>query len=232
MSITENFQRIRESLPENVRLVVAAKQRLPEELREVIAAGATDIGENYVQETEAIHAALGELAGQVRWHLIGHLQTNKINKILPIVDTIQTVESIKKADAIDKRVSNAGKQILSVLIEVNVGEEDSKAGIDPHFENLRRLALHISELSHLQLEGLMTIGPLGGDPEDSRPYFQKTRQLFDRLNALEHPGIQLTTLSMGMTHSYGVAIEEGATMVRIGTAIFGPRSCRIPSQPS
>jgi len=223
ISIEDNYRRLRESIPEQVTLVVAAKQRTAQEVREVIRAGATDIGENYVQQGEEAFLALDEKARTIRWHLIGHLQRNKINKALKVFDLFQTIDSIETAAAVNKRVPSSVKTVVPVLIEVNIGAEESKAGIGPQFENIQRLAMYIAGTEFLQLEGLMTIGPLAGDPEDSRPYFRQTRAIFENLNALRLPGVRMKTLSMGMSNSYRIAIEEGSNMVRVGTAIFGPR---------
>jgi len=227
MSITENYQKIRETIPEHVTIVVAAKQRNPNEIIEVIKAGATDIGENYVQEGESIYNTLIEERDKVRWHMIGHLQTNKINKALKIFDVIQTIDSLEMAQAIDKRVERAEKKVIPVYIEINIGSEISKSGIKPDYKIIEKLAKSISELEHLKLEGLMTLGPIAGDPEQSRPYFQEVRGFSEKIRELNLPGIEMKTLSMGMTNSYKVAIEEGANMVRIGTAIFGARKCKL-----
>ena len=223
MSIAENYKKIRKEIPGHVTLVVAAKQRTKEEIEKLIDAGATDIGENYVQEAQEMYGLLGEKAKKVKWHMIGYLQTNKINKVIPIFDVIQTVDSYEKAQAIDKRVEAAGKTIIPVYIEINIGEEIQKAGIKPEYGVIENLVKQISGLSHLSLEGLMTMGPRFGDPENSRPYFRKTKEIFDKIKKLNLPNVSMKTLSMGMTNSYRVAIEEGSNMVRIGTAIFGER---------
>ncbi len=162
MSIAENYKKIRKEIPGHVTLVVAAKQRTKKEIEELIEAGATDIGENYVQEAQEMYGLLGEKAKKVKWHMIGYLQTNKINKVIPIFDVIQTVESYEKAQAIDKRVEAAGKTIIPVYIEINIGEEIQKAGIKPEYEVIENLVKQISSLSHLSLEGLMTMGPRFG----------------------------------------------------------------------
>jgi pyridoxal phosphate enzyme (YggS family) len=223
MTITEHYQRIRGQIPEHVSIVIAAKQRTPEEIQEVIEAGATDLGENYVQEAERLFNALGDRGNKVRWHMIGQLQTNKINKALRVFDVIQTIDSLEKAEAIDKRVQNAGKEIIPVYVEINIGSELTKSGVPSNYEAVEKLARRISELRHVRLEGLMTLGPRFGDPEGSRPYFRTTREIFERIKGLNLSGVEMKTLSMGMSNSYQAAIEEGATMVRIGTAIFGER---------
>ena len=224
----EKYVRIRAEIPEYVHVVVAAKSRTADEIAAVAAAGATDIGENYVQEATAMRAALGERAKAFKWHLIGHLQKNKINKALPIFDVIQTVDSYAKAQAIDRRVQADGKSIIPVCIEVNIGNEDSKVGIKPQdhepFEKfLETLIRSMARLPHLHVQGLMTMGPRFGNPENSRPYFKRIRGIYDRIKNLALPHVDMRYLSMGMTNSYRVAIEEGSNMVRIGTAIFGER---------
>jgi pyridoxal phosphate enzyme (YggS family) len=231
MSIAKNYRKLREEIPDNVTIVLAGKTRTAEEIVEAIEAGATDIGENYVQEGAAMHEALGARAKDVTWHMIGHLQTNKINKALRVFDVIQTVDSLKKAIAIDKRVEAAGKSVLPVCIEINIGNEDSKAGIDPEehepFEEyMESLVYDMSSLVHLRLAGLMTMGPRFGNPEDARPYFSRTKKIFDRIRALAWPNVDMRYLSMGMTNSYRIAIAEGSNIVRIGSGVFGERTCQ------
>ena len=222
MSIKENYQRIRAEVPEHVTIVLAAKTRTVEEVIEAINAGATHIGENYVQEAEAMYAALGERLNEVEWHLIGALQKNKINKALPIFDVFQTVDSLEKAKAIDTRVARLGK-VLPVYIEVNIGSEDSKAGMPPEYEAIEQLVREVASLEHLRLEGIMTMGVFSPDPEESRPYFRQAKKIFDQLSSLDIPNVSLNTLSMGMSDSYQVAIEEGSNMIRLGTVVFGAR---------
>ena len=223
MSITENYQKIRKEIPDNVAIVLATKTRTPEEIMRTIEAGATDIGENHIQEAERMYECLGEEARKVRWHMIGTLQNNKINKALPIFDVIQTVDSLKAAVAIDRRVEKASKRILSVYIEINIGSEITKSGVEPDCEIIESLAREMSKLGHLSLEGLMTMGPRVENPKDSRPYFRKTRDIFERIRDLNLPNVDMKTLSMGMTNSYKVAIEEGSNMVRLGTIVFGKK---------
>ncbi|MFH1360362.1 MAG: YggS family pyridoxal phosphate-dependent enzyme [Candidatus Omnitrophota bacterium] len=223
MNLKENYQRIRSEIPSHVTLVVAVKQRSPNQVTEMIGAGATDIGENYVQEAQRMIDALGEKAKKVKWHMIGELQTNKINKALPVFDMIQTVDSVEKAEAMDKRVAAAGKKKISCLIEVNIAGETCKSGAKGDYDAVEQIARRISTLDHLRLEGLMTMGPLSEDPEESRPYFKAAKTIFDQLKSLSLPNGEMKTLSMGMSASYKAAIEEGANMVRLGTALFGPR---------
>ena len=231
MSISANYAKIAQQVPDYVTIVVSCKTRTAEEIEEVINAGATDIGQNYVQEAGQIYSALRKKAAKVRWHMIGHLQTNKINKALRIFDVIQTIDSLEKAASIDKRVERTRKQIMPIFIEINIGSEDSKAGSRPDehepFEDyMENLIRDMSRFEHLRVEGLMTMGPRFGNPEDVRPYFRRTRRIFEKIKALDIPNIDMKYLSMGMTNSYKVAIEEGSNMIRIGTAIFGERNGR------
>ncbi|MBN2467266.1 MAG: YggS family pyridoxal phosphate-dependent enzyme [Deltaproteobacteria bacterium] len=222
MTITERYQKIRTEIPEDVTIVLAAKTRSLEEVIEVIDAGATDIGENYIQEAEQIYRALGDKAEKVRWHMIGPVQKNKINKALEIFDVIQTIDSLRKADQVNKRAERMGR-VVRVLLEVNVGREATKAGVDPLYGDITQLAEDISRLEHVMLCGLMTMGPLREDPEESRIFFKLTKKLFDEIKARGIPGINFDTLSMGMSNDFKVGIEEGATMVRLGTIVFGAR---------
>jgi pyridoxal phosphate enzyme (YggS family) len=215
--IKEKVEKILGELPEGVQLVGAAKTRSPEEVKEAIEAGINIIGENYVQEAESAFQEIGPL---VKWHMIGHLQSNKAKKAVRLFDMIETVDSVKLARAIDKACSNIDK-IMSVLIEINSGEEPQKAGVLP--EDAVSLIREIAAFKNIRIMGLMTMGPFSGDPEDARPYFKKTKKLFDKIKDIGIPGVEMTYLSMGMSNSYRVAIEEGANMIRIGTIIFGER---------
>ena len=223
MGIKETYNRIRQEIPEHVDIVIAAKQRTAAEVEEIIDAGAVHIGENYIQEAEAMYNALGEKAKKVSWHMIGELQKNKINKALKIFDIIQTVDSLEKAVDIDKRVANAEKQEVKVYIEINIGAEPAKSGIMPDEKLIEELARNIAKLDHLRLEGLMTMGPVVSNQEELRPYFRKTKKIFDKIKSLNIDNVDMKTLSMGMSDSYKIAIEEGSNMVRLGTIMFGPR---------
>jgi len=216
-AIKDNVQRMLAELPSGVELVAAAKTKTPEEILEAVEAGVRIIGENYIQEAAAAFAVVGQKA---EWHMIGHLQTNKAKKAVEIFDMIETVDSLDLAREIDKRCRAAGK-LMPVLIEINSGEEDQKAGVRP--DKAQALIADIASLKNIRIQGLMTMGPFEGDPENSRPYFKVTKNLFDQVKARNLPGADMKYLSMGMTNSYRVAIEEGANMVRIGTKIFGPR---------
>ncbi len=222
MSIAQRYQKIRKEIPDEVTIVLAGKTRTREEIEEVIEAGATEIGENYVQEAERMHSSLGEKAGEITWHMIGSLQKNKINKALQIFDVIQTVGSLHQAADIGERAGRTGR-IMPVYIEINIGSEFTKAGVEPEYEVIENLSREISGLENLRLEGLMTMGPRSGNPEDLRPCFRRTRDIFERIRDCNLPGVNMKTLSMGMSNSYRVAIEEGANMIRLGTIIFGER---------
>lgn len=215
--IKENVSKILEELPEGVSLVGAAKTRSPQEVLEAVEAGLEIIGENYVQEAERAFEAVG---GKAKWHMIGHLQSNKAKKAVTVFDLIETVDSIKLARAIDRACGKIDK-VMPILMEINSGEESQKAGVMP--EDAISLARDMSELNNIKLMGLMTMGPFAGDPEDSRPYFQKTKKLFEEIKTISLPGVEMKYLSMGMSNSYKVALEEGANVVRIGAKLFGER---------
>ncbi len=206
-----------ESLPSRVTLVAAAKTRTPEEVLAAVRGGVTAVGHNYVQEAERMVEVVGS---SVRWHLIGHLQRNKAKKAVGIFDMIETIDSVRIAEALNRHCADAGKT-MPVLIEVNSGEESSKTGVLP--EDLDGLVREIVRLSHIRLQGLMTMGPAFGDPENARPYFRLAKEAFDRLTEASIPNVEMRYLSMGMSNSYEVAVEEGANMVRIGSRLFGPR---------
>ncbi len=215
--ITENVKRLLAELPPGVELVAAAKSRSPAEVLEAVEAGVAIIGENYIQEAVEAQAAVGRGA---RWHFIGHLQTNKVRRAVELFDMIETVDSLKLGRELDKRAAEAGK-VMPVLVEVNSGREPQKFGVLP--EDVPGLVRELAALKNLRVEGLMTMGPLSADPEEARPAFRETKRLFEELRRLAIPGPTMTHLSMGMSDSYWTAIEEGATMVRIGTKLFGPR---------
>jgi len=215
--IKENVRNLFRELPPGIELVAAAKQQTPEKILAAIEAGIRIIGENYIQEAADAFQVIGR---SVSWSFIGHLQKNKVKKAVEIFDLIETVDSVELAEEINKRCQ-AGKRVMPVLIEVNSGREPQKFGVLP--EKVEELARAIIALPNLKLCGLMTMGPFEGNPEEARPYFRETKIIFEHLKSLNLPGAELTILSMGMTNSYRVAIEEGATRVRIGTKIFGPR---------
>lgn len=216
-SITDALEELCRTLPSHVTLVAAAKTRTSEEVRAAIESGLTHVGHNYVQEAEKMISTLGR---GVRWHLIGHLQRNKAKKAAELFDMVETVDSWRTAQALDRHCGAMGK-IMPVLVEINSGREPTKAGVFP--DEADDLAMRLGELRHLRLEGLMTMGPVTDEPEEARPYFQRTRETFDRLKAIDMPNADMRWLSMGMSSTYQVAIDEGANMVRIGTKLFGER---------
>jgi len=214
VGIKENVQKLLGELPAGVELVVAAKSRTAKELLEAVEAGVKIVGENYVQEAEKSYSVIENKA---KWHFIGYLQKNKVKKAVLIFDMIQTVDSVEIAREIDKRCAQMGK-VMPVLVEINSGREKQKSGVLP--EDAENLIKAISGLPNIKVTGLMTMGPRFGDPEESRPYFVTTRKIFERIKALGLPNVEMRYLSMGMTNSYPIALEEGANMVRIGTKIF------------
>jgi len=215
--IEENVKRILSELPDGVTLVAAAKTRTPDEIRRAVSAGVHAIGENYVQEAADAFSVLGRIAP---WHMIGHLQKNKVKKAVRIFDMIETVDSLELGERIDRECAKQGK-VMPVLVEVNSGREPQKAGVLP--EAVEELVRRLAELAHVKVQGLMTMGPRFGEPELARPYFRETKRLFDELQALGLANVEMRYLSMGMSNTYRIAIEEGANMVRIGSAIFGER---------
>ena len=215
--IKDNVQAILSLLPKKVSLEAAAKTRSLEEVREAIDAGITILGYNYVQEAETIFRGIGR---KVSWHLIGHLQRNKAKKAVEIFDMIETIDSLRLAEVVNRCCEATGKK-MPILIEINSGREPNKTGVFP--EQVDELAEQISQLPNIKLQGLMTMGPLFGDPEDARPYFKATKQAYDRLAKSAFPNVEMMVLSMGMSNSFLVAIEEGANLVRLGTLLFGAR---------
>ncbi|HEX9896332.1 MAG TPA: YggS family pyridoxal phosphate-dependent enzyme [Dehalococcoidales bacterium] len=216
-TIKENTESLLKELPAGVQLVVAGKDRTVEELMAAMEGGARFIGENYVQEAETAHTAIGNV---VQWHFIGHLQKNKVKRAVELFDMIETVDSLELAREIDKRCASINK-IMPVLIEVNSAREENKTGVLP--ENVTALAREIATLPHIRLMGLMTMGPTLSNPEEYRPYFALAKRLFDEIARLNLPNAEMKYLSMGMTDSYRMALQEGANVVRIGTGIFGKR---------
>jgi pyridoxal phosphate enzyme (YggS family) len=216
-AITETARRLRAEIPASVELLAAAKGRTPEEIAAAAAGGIELFGHNYAQEASRSIAALG---ARVRWHFIGHLQRNKAKLAARLFDCIETVDSARLGEALEPAAAAIGRT-MSVLIEVNIDEEEGKSGARP--EDVIDLARALSRHAHLRLEGLMTMGRLAEDPEESRASFRRARALFEELRRAGIPGADIRHLSMGMSQSYRVAIEEGATRVRIGTALFGPR---------
>lgn len=215
--IRENVHKLLAELPPGVLLVAAAKGRSPIEILEAIEAGVQVIGENYVQEAERAFSVIGRRA---QWHMIGHLQRNKAKKAVEIFDMIETLDSVKLAQELEKHCARLNR-VMPVLIEINSGREPQKSGVFP--EDAEALIREVAQFPHLKILGLMTMGPRFGNPEDARPYFHETRELFERIKALNIPNVEMKYLSMGMSNTYKIALEEGANSVRIGTKIFGER---------
>lgn len=206
--------------PSDITLVAVTKTHDAKMINDAIDAGATDIGENKAQELSAKYPDVKP----VRWHFIGHLQTNKVKTIIDKVDMIHSVDSKKLALEIDKRAKALGI-VMDILIEINVGMEESKSGVwldevKPLIEQIR------NDCDSIRVRGLMCVPPISDDPEDSRPYFREVKELFDSIRKSELTDDFFDTLSMGMSGDYEVAISEGATIVRVGSAIFGAREYR------
>lgn len=215
--IGENIEKIRKSIPEAVTIVAAAKQRSPDEIREAIKAGVCCIGENYIQQACSAREAIGDKA---QWHFIGHLQKNKVKLAVSLFDMIETIDSLSTAQALDRECQKINKK-MPILIEVNSACEPQKSGVMP--EEVEHFVAELMNFKNMSVCGLMTMGPWLSDVEKIRPFFKITKELFDTI-ALKYPGNkQWKHVSMGMSTSYKIAISEGATMVRIGEAIFGPR---------
>lgn len=231
MSIADNIARIRERIsqaaaragrsPDSVMLMAVSKVVEPERIRQAYQAGIRVFGENRVQEFDDKASVIKDLEN-IEWHLIGHLQTNKAKKAIEIFQAIDSLDSPRLAQKLDQAAQISGR-VLPVLIEINVGGEENKSGVSPDSSEMEELLRGAEKLSHLQVRGLMTIPPYTEDPEGARPYFRKLRDLRDAIAARRLSRIQMDVLSMGMTHDFEVAVEEGSTCVRIGTAIFGER---------
>lgn len=207
--------------PESIRLMAVSKTVEPERIRMALEAGITLLGENYVQEAREKIPSIGRAA---QWHMIGHLQTNKVKYVVNLFDWVHSVDRPELAQELNKRALQNDRR-LNVLIEVNVSGEASKSGIAP--QQATGLARLISTLPGLSLQGLMTMPPYPDNPEDSRPYFVALRNLRDEIRKAAIPGISMDELSMGMTDDFEIAIEEGATIVRVGRAIFGERIKKV-----
>lgn len=232
MSIIENLASARGRIdaaarragrhPEEIALMAVTKTFPAECIREAYDAGLRLFGENRVQEFAGKFDALRDLR-DAEWHLIGHLQTNKAAKAAELFGAIDSVDSLRLAEKLNASAQKLGKK-LAVLIEINVGGETAKSGVAPESDELTDLLRAAPSLKHLEFRGLMTIPPFIEDPQQARPYFRKLRELRDQVAARRIPAIGTDTLSMGMSHDFEVAIEEGSTCVRVGTAIFGERT--------
>lgn len=227
MSIKENMELVREQLAAacvragrnsaDVRLVAIAKTMPVEAVAEALVAGQSLIGESYVQEfVDKVEA----IAEPVEWHFVGGLQTNKVKYLAGKVALIHSVDRLSLAEEINRQWGKSGRT-ADILIQVNLGHEASKSGTDEN--QLEALVRQVAQLEHVRIRGLMTLPPYCDDPEDVRPFFRRLRELARYMDGLGLAGVGMGELSMGMTHDFEVAIEEGATLIRVGTAIFGPR---------
>ena len=205
--------------PENITLVAITKTHPVETLKAAIDLGATDLGENRVQEAEQKIVELGR--DVARWHLVGHLQTNKARRAIQLFDIIHSVDSAGLAQRLDRLCDEEGKQSLEILVQIDLGGETTKSGIAP--AELPALLATLQHCPRLHLRGLMTLPPYFENPDCGRPFFKTLRELRDELQEQGHFGAAKGELSMGMSHDFEVAIQEGATIVRVGTAIFGER---------
>jgi pyridoxal phosphate enzyme (YggS family) len=232
MSISENIAAVRERIelaarrrgrrPEEIALMAVSKTHPPEPIREAYGAGLRLFGENRVQEFAGKAGALGDLAG-AEWHMIGHLQTNKAGKAAELFSAVDSVDSVKLAEKLDAAARSLVKK-LKVLIEINVGGEAAKSGVAADSQELEDLLLAAPRLEALSFHGLMTVPPFSDDAEGSRPYFRRLLALRDAIAARKLTSVGMEVLSMGMSHDFEVAIEEGSTCLRVGTAIFGARA--------
>jgi len=227
VDIAANYHRVMETIhsaatrcgrnPNEIKLLAATKSQSVAAIREAIKAGIRLFGENYIQEARIKRESVEE---SVEWHMIGHLQRNKVKAAVELFSLIQSLDGLELARALDREGKRRG-QVVRVFVEVNLAGEQTKSGISRG--GLALLLEEVGGLANLAVEGLMTIPPFHEDPEEIRPYFRGLKELQESLAGLKIPNVQPRELSMGMTHDYAVAIEEGATMVRIGTAIFGER---------
>lgn len=233
VSVAQNLERIHERINaalkradrrDAVTLVVVTKTIAADRIAEACRCGVRHFGENRVQEFKEKRPLLA--LPSVHWHLVGHLQTNKARQAVELFDRVDSVDSVRLAEKLAHAVGGQGSK-LPVLIQVHLGEEPSKHGVAPG--EVEALVKQVAELETLQVEGLMTIPPFSDDSEETRPYFRQLRALAEQIERSRIPGVSMRELSMGMTNDFEVAIEEGATQVRLGTAIFGPRP--VPREP-
>jgi pyridoxal phosphate enzyme (YggS family) len=227
MSVAQNLETVRKGIQgamarcgrhDGVRLVAVTKTVCPESILEAIALGVTDIGENRVQEAVSKYPAIGP---KVRWHLIGHLQTNKVKRAAELFDVIQTVDSHDLASRLHRACIEIGRESLDVMIQVNVDDDPAKSGILP--ADVPELARYAGSLNSLRVRGLMTIGRQADNLDDARNTFSSLVKLAREIDTMSIPNVSMTELSMGMSGDYEIAIEEGSTLVRVGSAIFGAR---------
>lgn len=232
MSVADNVALVRTQIEsaarragrdeQKIELMAVTKTVPVERIREAYDCGIRLFGENRVQEFDRKSPALRELAGAV-WNMIGHLQSNKAAGAVELFDAIESLDSLRLAQKLDAAATQLAKK-LTVLVEINIGGEAAKTGIAPESEELNQLLQAATSLPSLAISGLMTVPPYSDDPKQSRPFFRKMRELADTINRRGLPCVNMNVLSMGMSHDFEVAIEEGATRVRVGTAIFGERT--------
>ena len=228
-TISDNIRAVRQRIddacrrvgrnPNEVTLIAVTKAFDSTRITEAVREGVCDIGENFVQELLGKREQV--LDGNIRWHFIGHVQTNKVKSLVEVVHLIHSVDSYRVAEEVEKRASKVGRTV-DVLLEVKTTGEATKYGVPP--EEAAALVKKIAPFEHVRIRGLMTIGPFSPDPEESRPCFRKLRELSESILGQSIENVEMTHLSMGMTNDFEVAVEEGATLVRLGTALFGPRS--------
>jgi PLP dependent protein len=231
MSISNNIAMVQQKIhaaaqragrqPDEIALMAVSKTHPPDVIREAYAAGIRIFGENRVQEFAGKKPFLSNVLG-AEWHMIGHLQTNKATKAVELCTNIDSLDSVRLAEKLNSAAQNQNRKI-SVLIEINIGGEDAKSGISADSTELQDLLKAAAGFEALQFAGLMTVPPFTEDPEGARPYFRNMRELSDRITAQKLPSINMSVLSMGMSHDFEVAIQEGSNCVRVGTAIFGER---------
>jgi len=209
---------------QEIKLIAVTKTHPASVIQEAITIGAADFGENRVQEAEGKILSIDN--GSVTWHLIGHLQANKARRAVKLFNVIHSVDSVELSQRLDRMCEEEQRAALSILIQVDLAGEETKSGVAE--SDVNAVVQAVNEAQHLRLSGLMVLPPFLDDPERVRPYFRRLRELRDRLKSEGHFGQEPGHLSMGMTHDFEVAIEEGATMVRIGTALFGQRSVQSP----
>jgi hypothetical protein len=231
VSIAENIAKVRERIataarragrrPEEITLMAVSKTVSAERIREAYDAGLRLFGENRVQEFSDKAALLQDLPGAA-WHMIGHLQTNKATRAAELFTAVDSLDSLKLAEKLNAAAGTLGKK-LPVLIEINIGSEAAKSGVAPESRELEQILQAANLLENLEFSGLMTVPPFGDNPEGARPYFRKLQALRRQIADRRLPAVRMDVLSMGMSHDFEVAIEEGSTCVRVGTAIFGER---------
>lgn len=231
MSISENIARVRDRIdaafhrsgrkPDEIQLMAVTKTVSPDRIREAYESGIRLFGENRVQEFAAKWEQLRDLE-RTEWHMIGHLQTNKAAAAAELFDAVDSLDSVRLARKLNAAAAQIGK-MLPVLIEINIGNEAAKSGLAPDSAELEQLLNSAPELPALEFRGLMAVPPYSDDPEQSRAYFRRMRELFERILKQRLPSIRMEILSIGMSHDFEIAVEEGSTCIRVGTAIFGDR---------